>query len=109
MAETRLVSAADALSPRLVAGVSASPTVKGIAAATVSSSITRSGIGLRTGAALMVTVKERVKEPLSAWPSLTVTRMVAVPLAPGTGVNVSVPVVAGLVYKTLGVGTRAGL
>src|SRR5262245_16325074 len=46
---------------------------------------------------LTVTVKLRLIVLLVAWPSFTVTVMVAVPLAFATGVKLSVPVVFGLV------------
>src|SRR5438093_7755560 len=51
---------------------------------------------------LTVTVKERLNVLLTAWPSFTVTVMVAVPLALAAGVKLKLPVAFGLEYDTAG-------
>src|SRR5688572_22158128 len=77
-------------------GVSRSATVNGIGAVAVSSWVTWSGMSDTVGAALIVTVSVPVARLFVAWPSLTVTVMLAVPLVLGTGRKVSEPVLEGL-------------
>ncbi len=82
---------------RLAAGVSGSPTVNAIGPEAVFSFITCVATGETVGFPLTATVNVWVTVLLFVWPSLTVTMMVAVPLALATGVNVSSPVAPGLV------------
>ena len=87
-------------SVRFAAGVSASPTVNGIAGVVASTAIIRFVMLEMVGGVFtwsMVTVKEWETILLLVPPSLTVTVMVAEPYALVTGVKASEPVVLGLV------------
>src|SRR5258708_15325536 len=81
---------------KLAEGVSASETVKAMAPLDVSSLMVRSAMAEILGNGSTVTVKAREKVLLRVCPSFAVTVMTDVPLTPGAGRKVSVPVPAGL-------------
>src|SRR5262245_44634355 len=88
----------DAVSVRLPTGVEESPMVK-FATMVVFIGMVRGLMVVMVGAPLAgvtVTTKVRVIVLFTAWPSLTVTVIVAEPLALGTGVNEIDPVELGL-------------
>jgi hypothetical protein len=84
---------------RPVTDESTSRTVKGMAWEGVLAAVCWLAMTEMVGASLTAateTLKDRVVTLLLAWPSLTVTVMVALPLASASGVNLSVAVALGL-------------
>src|SRR6185436_4036274 len=86
---------------RLLAGVSRSLTRKGIGALAISSSITKSAMGERTGLARTVTANVR---DMVSFPSCVDTLMFTKPFVPGAGMKVRLPVEPGLAYVMTGSG-----
>ena len=85
----------DPVTSKLVAALSTSPTVKGIGPSCVFATVTWFANCEMTGAsftALTVTVKFWLTTLLLGWPSLTVTVIVLVPFALGSGAKLRTPV-----------------